>query len=119
DAVSLINTINSITGIDLDSFVPRPAVAGRSAPGGYCGPAGKPLPPNMVSAVCQDPQVALPVSGIGGISNWRDAAEFILLGCTTVQVCTAVMHYGFRIVEDMQDGLLAWMAEKGYATIDD
>jgi len=58
-------------------------------------------------------------SGIGGIGSWRDAAEFILLGCGTVQVCTAAMHYGYRIVEDMQDGLLAWMTEKGFATIED
>ena len=73
----------------------------------------------MVQQVQSDPSAALPLSGIGGISNWRDAAEFILLGCGTVQVCTAVMHYGYRIIEDMQDGLLAWMAEKGFATIDD
>src|SRR6266704_4991220 len=100
DAVSLINTINSITGVDLDTFTPRPDVGGRSSHGGYCGPAVKPIALNMVSSVAKDPQVALPISGIGGISNWRDAAEFIVLGCTTVQVCTAVMHYGFRIVED-------------------
>ena len=61
----------------------------------------------------------LPVSGIGGVSSWRDAAEFILLGCGTVQVCTAAMHYGFRIVEDMIDGLANWMREKGFATLDD
>src|SRR5262249_54477935 len=60
-----------------------------------------------------------PVSGIGGVSNWRDAAEFILLGCGTVQVCTAAMHYGFRIVEDMTDGLANWMREKGFARIED
>ncbi len=73
----------------------------------------------MVQQVQSDPAATLPLSGIGGIGSWQDAAEFILLGCTTVQVCTAVMHYGYRIVEDMQDGLLEWMAEKGYATIDD
>src|SRR4051812_45323319 len=95
DAVSLINTINSITGIDLDTFAPRPMVAGRSSHGGYCGPAVKPIALNMVSAVAQDPDVRIPISGIGGISTWRDAAEFMLLGSTTVQVCTAVMHYGY------------------------
>ena len=57
--------------------------------------------------------------GIGGVGNWRDAAEFILLGCGTVQVCTAAMHYGYRIVEDMIDGLSNWMDEKGFATIED
>src|SRR3977135_155883 len=100
DAVSLINTINSITGVDLDTFTPRPDVGGRSAHGGYCGPAVKPIALNMVSAVMKDPGATRPVSGIGGVSTWRDAAEFLLLGATTVQVCTAVMHYGFRIVED-------------------
>ena len=119
DGLSAINTINSITGIDLDTFQPNPNVDGKSAHGGYCGPAVKPIALNMVRAVQSDPASALPLSGIGGIANWRDAAEFILLGCGTVQVCTAAMHYGYRIVEDMQDGLLAWMAEKGFASIDD
>jgi dihydropyrimidine dehydrogenase (NAD+) subunit PreA len=73
----------------------------------------------MVQQVLADPQAALPLSGIGGIGSWRDAAEFLLLGCGTVQVCTAAMHYGYRIVEDMRDGLLAWMAEKGFATLED
>jgi dihydropyrimidine dehydrogenase (NAD+) subunit PreA len=119
DALSAINTINSITSIDLDTFQPNPNVDGKSSHGGYCGPAVKPIALNMVQQVLSDPAGALPLSGIGGVGNWRDAAEFILLGCGTVQVCTAAMHYGYRIVEDMQDGLLAWMAEKGFATIDD
>jgi dihydropyrimidine dehydrogenase (NAD+) subunit PreA len=119
DGLSAINTINSITGIDLETLQPNPNVDGKSSHGGYCGPAVKPIALNMVQQVQSDPASALPISGIGGIGNWRDAAEFILLGCGTVQVCTAAMHYGYRIVEDMQDGLLAWMAEKGYATIDD
>jgi dihydropyrimidine dehydrogenase (NAD+) subunit PreA len=66
-----------------------------------------------------DPASRLPLSGIGGIGSWRDAVEFILLGSGTVQVCTAVMHYGYRIVEDMQDGMLEWMKSKGYSTISD
>ena len=119
DALSAINTINSITGIDLDTFEPSPNVDGKSSHGGYCGPAVKPIALNMVQQIQSDPASALPLSGIGGIGSWRDAAEFILLGCGTVQVCTAAMHYGYRIVEDMQDGLLGWMAEKGFATIDD
>src|SRR5216683_1835832 len=101
DAVSLINTVNSLTGIDLDTLTPRPDVGGRSGHGGYCGPAVKPIALNMVQQIASDPEIALPVSGIGGVSGWRDAAEFILLGCGTVQVCTAVMHYGYRIIEDM------------------
>src|SRR5678815_5045155 len=100
NAISLINTINSITEVNLDSLVPEPFVAGRSTHGGYCGPAVKPIALNMVQSCASDPDVRLPISGIGGITTWRDAAEFIALGSTTVQVCTAVMHYGFRIVED-------------------
>lgn len=119
DGLSAINTINSITGIDLDTFEPRPMVDGKSSHGGYCGPAVKPIALNMVQQVMADEMSALPMSGIGGIGNWRDAAEFFLLGAGTVQVCTAVMHYGYRIVEDMIDGLSNWMDEKGFATIED
>jgi len=119
DAVSAINTINSITGIDLDTLIPRPNVDGKSSHGGYCGPAVKPIALNMVQQVAADPEAALPISGIGGIANWQDAVEFILLGCGTVQVCTAAMHYGYRIVEDMIDGLTNWMANKGFASIED
>jgi dihydropyrimidine dehydrogenase (NAD+) subunit PreA len=117
--LSAINTINSITGIDLDTLQARPNVGGYSTHGGYCGPAVKPIALNMVQQIAADPQVKLPVSGIGGVGSWRDAAEFILLGCGTVQVCTAAMHYGFRIVEDMIDGLDNWMREKGFETIED
>jgi dihydropyrimidine dehydrogenase (NAD+) subunit PreA len=119
DAISLINTINSIIGVDLDTLTPRPAVRGDGSHGGYCGPAVKPIALNMVSACAADPAVQLPISGIGGIVTWSDAAEFIALGATTVQVCTAAMHYGFRIVEDMADGLSNWMDAKGYKTIHD
>ena len=119
DGLSAINTINSITGIDLDTFTPRPNVGGRSGHGGYCGPAVKPIALHLVQQIASDPDVQLPISGIGGIGSWREAAEFILLGCGTVQVCTAAMHYGYRIVEDMIDGLSNWMDEKGFRTIDD
>ncbi len=115
DALSLINTINSITGIDLNTMTPRPAVHGASAHGGYCGPAVKPIALNMVAAVCQDP--GLPVSGIGGISTWQDAAEFILLGATTVQVCTAVMHRGFRVISDLLDGLSNYLDTHGLPNV--
>ena len=117
DGLSAINTINSITGIDLDTFVPRPNVDGASAHGGYCGPAVKPIALLMVRQIASDP--GLPVSGIGGISSWRDAAEFILLGAESVQLCTAPMHWGFRIVDDMIDGLKSWMDEKGFGTLED
>ncbi len=123
DALSAINTINSITSIDLDTFEPRPLVDGKSSHGGYCGPAVKPIALNMVQQIMSDggadPEAMLPLSGIGGIATWRDAAEFFLLGCGNVQVCTAAMHYGYRIVEDMADGLLGWMRDKGFTTLDD
>jgi dihydropyrimidine dehydrogenase (NAD+) subunit PreA len=119
DGLSAINTINSITGIDLDTLEPRPNVDGLSSHGGYCGPAIKPIALNMVHQLQNDQASRAPISGIGGVSTWRDAAEFILLGCGTVQVCTAVMHYGYRIVEDMIDGLENWMREKGFASIED
>jgi dihydropyrimidine dehydrogenase (NAD+) subunit PreA len=119
DGLSAINTINSITGIDLDTFEPRPNVDGLSSHGGYCGPAVKPIALNMVHQLQNDDASRLPISGIGGIGTWRDAAEFILLGCGTVQVCTAAMHYGYRIVEDMIDGLQNWMHEKGFGSIED
>src|SRR5579871_4086286 len=112
NAVSLVNTFNSIVGVDLDSYAPRPAVAGRGSHGGYCGPAVKPIALHMVSSVAK--AVDIPISGIGGIGNWRDAVEFMLLGSTSVQVCTAAMHYGFRIVRDMIDGLENYLEEKGF-----
>ncbi len=117
DALSAINTINSITGIDLDTLTPRPDVGGKSSHGGYCGPAVKPIALHMVEQISSDPQVQLPISAIGGIGSWREAAEFILLGAGTLQACTAPMHYGFRIVEDMLDGLSRWMDAKGYPNL--
>ena len=119
DALSLINTINSIVSVDLDTFAPRPSVRGKGSHGGYCGPAVKPIALHLLSAVTGDAQVKIPVSGIGGIASWTDAAEFIALGSGTVQVCTAAMHYGFRIVEDLADGLSNWMDDRGYERIDD
>ena len=118
DALSAINTINSITGIDLDTLTPRPDVHGKSSHGGYCGPAVKPIALHMVQQIAGDPQVQLPISAIGGIATWREAAEFILLGAGTLQACTAPMHYGFRIVEDMIDGLSHWMDSKGFPNLE-
>jgi dihydropyrimidine dehydrogenase (NAD+) subunit PreA len=120
DAVSLINTINSIVSINLDNFSPEPSVGGQGAHGGYCGPAVKPIALSMVSEIARDPETrGLPISGIGGIGTWRDAAEYIALGCGNVQVCTAAMRFGFRIIDDMVDGLNNWMDEKDYQELDD
>ncbi len=117
--LSLINTIKSLIGVDLDRFVPYPVVGSRSTNGGYCGPAVKPIALHMVAALARDPRITIPISGIGGIGTWRDAAEFIALGATSVQVCTAVMHYGFRIVEDMIEGLSNFLDERGMASVNE
>jgi len=119
DGLSGINTLNSITGIDLETLVPRPVVDGASTHGGYAGPAVKPIALHLVQQIMSDPGSALPLSGMGGISSWRDAVEFILLGCGTVQVCTAAMHHGYRVVEDMAEGLENWMRTKGFSTLDE
>jgi len=116
DAVSLVNTFNSIVGVDLDTLAPRPQVQGNGSHGGYCGPAVKPIALHMVSSVAKHPQVHIPISGIGGIGAWSDAVEFMLLGATSVQVCTAAMHYGFRIVREMSSGLETYLAQKGFAS---
>ena len=117
--LSLINTINTIMGVDLDTFEIKPSVNGKGGHGGYAGPAVKPIALNMLAEVARDPEINLPLSGIGGISTWRDAVEFILLGATSVQICTAAMHYGFRIIEDLTEGLSNWMEEKGFHSIED
>lgn len=118
NGISLINTINTIIGVNLDTFQIEPSRGGKGGHGGYAGPAVKPIALNMLSEIARDPEINLPISGMGGISNWKDALEFILLGATSVQVCTAAMHYGFRIVEDMNEGLSNWMEEKGYTSLD-
>ncbi|MBM4342186.1 MAG: NAD-dependent dihydropyrimidine dehydrogenase subunit PreA [Deltaproteobacteria bacterium] len=116
--VSLINTIKSIIGVDIDRFVPEPRVGTQSSNGGYCGAAVKPIALHMTAQLARNPGFRLPISGIGGVCNWRDAVEFILLGATSVQVCTEVMLKGYRIVEDMIDGLNHYMDSHGFATID-
>ena len=120
DAVSLINTINSIIGVDLDKLTMSPSTDGKGTHGGYCGPAVKPIALNMVAEIARDPETTgLPISGIGGVVTWRDAVEFMALGAANVQVCTAVMTYGFRIVEDLIDGLSDFLDSKGMLSVED
>jgi dihydropyrimidine dehydrogenase (NAD+) subunit PreA len=120
DAVSLINTINSIMGVDLERMTMHPSTDGRGSHGGYCGVAVKPIALNMVAEIARDPQTrGLPISGIGGITTWRDAAEFIALGAGNVQVCTAAMVYGFKIIKDLTDGLSNFMDAQGYKAVSD
>lgn len=119
-ALSLINTVNSIIGVDLDTFEITPSIGGKGGHGGYAGPAVKPIALNMLSSLGADEVVSragLPISGMGGIATWKDAAEFLLLGASSLQVCTTVMHYGFRVIEDLCDGLSNWMDAKGFATV--
>lgn len=119
DGVTLINTIKSIIGVDLDTLVPQPVVGDKSTNGGYCGAAVRPIALHMVASLARDPGFNIPISGIGGVTNWRDAVEFMLLGSSSVQVCTEVMLRGYRIVEDMIAGLERWMREKEFERLDD
>ncbi|MEW9668693.1 NAD-dependent dihydropyrimidine dehydrogenase subunit PreA [Ammoniphilus sp. 3BR4] len=119
DAISMINTINSLMGVDLDTWNTIPHVDGKGAHGGYCGPAVKPISLNMVAECARDPLVGIPISGIGGISTWKDAVEYLLVGASGVQVCTAAMHHGFRIVEDMIDGLNNYLDAMGIESVMD
>jgi dihydropyrimidine dehydrogenase (NAD+) subunit PreA len=122
NGLSLINTINSIIGVDLDSFELSPNIGGKGGHGGYAGPAVKPVALNMLASLGTDEvtsQSGLPISGMGGIATWKDAAEFLLLGASSLQVCTAVMHYGYRIIDDLCDGLSNWMDGKGFMTVAD
>ncbi|GAB4150742.1 MAG: NAD-dependent dihydropyrimidine dehydrogenase subunit PreA [Sphingomonadales bacterium] len=119
-AVSLINTVNSLISVDLDSMAPTPTVDGTGTHGGYCGEAVKPIALHMVAEIARHAETrGLEISAIGGVTTWRDAAEFIALGASGVQVCTAAMLYGFRIVDDMIDGLQVFMRDKGYRNIAD
>jgi dihydropyrimidine dehydrogenase (NAD+) subunit PreA len=120
DAIALINTVNSIIGVDLDAMAPFPTVNGKGTHGGYCGSAVKPIALHMVAEIARSQTTqGLDISAIGGITTWRDAAEFIALGANALQVCTAAMLYGFRIIEDLNDGLSDFMDERGYKTIED
>jgi len=119
DGVSLINTIKSIIGVDIDNFVPNPRVGNMSTNGGYCGAAVKPIALHMTGQLGRDPGFNIPISGIGGVTNWRDAVEFMLLGASSVQVCTEVMLRGYRIVEDMIEGLNDYLDDKGFASVNE
>ena len=118
--IATINTVKSITGVDLDKFIGYPIVNGKSSISGYSGKAVKPIALRFIQQLVTDERLkGVPISGIGGIETWEDAAEFILLGSTNLQVTTAVMQYGYRIVEDMIDGLSRYMEEKGFEKLQD
>ena len=131
-AVSAINTIKSITNIDFENMTAMPVVNGKSSISGYSGASVKPIALRFCAQVLQDQEIHKLVkanghdyghghemSGIGGIETWRDAAEFLALGCRNLQVTTAIMQYGYRIVEDMISGLSYFMDERGYNSLDE
>jgi dihydropyrimidine dehydrogenase (NAD+) subunit PreA len=118
DAVSLINTVNSIMRVNYDTLTMYPSTDGMGSHGGYCGEAVKPIALHMVAEIARTRETAgLPISGIGGISNWRDAVDFLALGASNVQVCTAAMVYGFKIIDDLTDGLSNFLDEKGMRSV--
>ena len=115
NGISAINTIKSITNVDIDSLVPEPNVNGKSSLGGYSGHAVKPISLRYIGEMANCPELKdVSLSGIGGIYTWRDALEYLLLGCSSVQLTTAVMEYGYRIIDDLILGLKIYMKEKNY-----
>ena len=120
DGVSLINTVNSIMRVDYDTLTMYPATDGKGSHGGYCGQAVKPIALHMVAEISRTKDTeSIPISGIGGIHDWRDAVDFLALGATNVQVCTAAMVYGFKIIDDLTDGLGKFLDQKGMSSVTD
>jgi dihydropyrimidine dehydrogenase (NAD+) subunit PreA len=119
DAISAINTVSGISEIDLGDLVPKPNVFGIGAISGTSGPAIKPIGLHFIADMAKCEQLNLPLSGIGGIETWIDALEYLLLGASTIQVTTGIIHYGYRIVEDMIEGLTDFMRVKGIHKVED
>lgn len=118
--IAAINTIKCITGVDLDKRIPLPIVNGKSSISGYSGKAVKPIALRFITQLRKEERLKnVPISGIGGIETWEDALEFIMLGAQTLQVTTAIMQYGYRIVEDLISGLSHFMDEKGVDKLED
>ena len=118
DGIAAINTIKSVVGIDPHTYVSAPAVHGQSAVGGYSGNAVKPIALRFIGELGQNPALRdMHISAMGGIEIWRDALEFILLGAGSIQITTAVMQYGYRIIEDLKAGLNLYLTEKGFSSI--
>ena len=120
NGIAAINTIKSIMNVNLTSFSSAPDVVGKSSVGGYSGKAVKPIALRFIHDMKKTKELAqIPISGMGGIETWRDAAEFIALGCETVQVTTSVMQYGYRIIDDLKDGLSHYLNSMGYEKVAD
>ncbi len=120
--VSAINTIRSVIGVNLDTLRPEPSVEGYTTPGGYSSKAVRPIALRMCMEISQLIDQEFPgrtLSGLGGVETGEDAAQFILLGSDTVQVCTGVMKFGYGMVKDLSAGLLGFMEKHGFETLDD
>ncbi|MBR4221540.1 MAG: NAD-dependent dihydropyrimidine dehydrogenase subunit PreA, partial [Victivallales bacterium] len=118
DGIAAINTIKSIVGVNPHTYVSAPAVHGQSAVGGYSGNAVKPIALRFIAELAQNPALQrMHLSAMGGIETWRDALEFILLGAGSVQVTTAIMQYGYRIIDDLKAGLNLYLTEKGFSSV--
>ena len=118
DGLAAINTIKSVTNVNLHTYVSAPAVRGQGAVGGYSGSAVRPIALRFVAELGLNPELrGMHISGMGGIETWRDAAEFLLLGARSLQAATAVMQYGYRIIDDLKQGLNLYLAEKGFASL--
>jgi dihydropyrimidine dehydrogenase (NAD+) subunit PreA len=113
DAVSAVNTFRGISAIGLEDWVPRPNVFGIGAQSGYSGPAIKPIALHFIADMAKCQELSLPLSAIGGAETWVDALEYLLAGAWTVQVTTGIIHYGYRIVEDMIEGLSDYLSARG------
>ena len=120
DGIAAINTIKSVIGVSPYTYVSAPAVKGKSAVGGYSGNAVKPIALRFISELGQNEKLrAVHISGMGGIETWRDALEFILMGAGSLQVTTAVMQYGYRIIDDLCTGLNYYLAQFGIPNVRD
>src|SRR6187431_2103299 len=121
NGLAAINTIRSVMGVNLDTLRPEPSVEGFTTPGGYSSKAVRPIALRMVMEIAQMIKTEFPdrtLSGLGGVETGGDAAQFILLGGDTVQVCTGVMKHGYAMVKRMGDELLSFMAKHKFETID-
>lgn len=118
DGIAAINTIKSIIGIDPETMSGYPSIGGKSSVSGYSGKAVKPIALRFISDLAHCERLdGLELSGMGGIESWHDALEFILLGCRNIQVTTAVMQYGYRIIDDLISGMGNYMVTHGISSI--
>ena len=119
DAISAINTVKAISGVDIDTAIPLPNVGGKSSSSGFSGMAVKPIALRFIADLAKDEELRLPISAMGGLYTWIDAVEFLLLGATTLQVTTGILHHGYRIVDDLIEGVQDYMLDHGYSSIHD